>query len=105
MSTSPGSILAAMALTSFGPEEPGDAELPLPVFPLFPELAELPPPKNGEPFRKGFPEEPEPAGSRVLPEAAADGFEVPLVQAAWPMATPPARRAKAATPARTPLRT
>ena len=107
MSTRPGSTLAAIALASLGPDPPDEPELPEPELPE-PELPELPLPKappNGEPFPKGFPEPlPEPDGSRVLPEEGAeDRFE--LLVAAWPMATPPARRAKAATPARMPLRT
>jgi hypothetical protein len=85
------------------------------VLPVLPEPPEKPPPK-GEPFPNGLPEEPEfpeplpddpdPEGSRVLPEEeAAERFEVLLVQAAWPMPTPAARTAKAAMPASTPLRT
>ena len=105
MSTRPGSTFAAMALASLGPDPPDEPELPLPELPLpeFPELPKAPP--NGEPFPKGFPDPlPEPDGSRVLPEEGAeDRFE--LFVAAWPMATPPARRANAATPARMPLRT
>ena len=107
MSTRPGSTLAAMALASLGPEPPDEPELPLPELepPELPELPKAPP--NGEPFPKGFADPlPEPDGTRVLPEeGVADRLEVPPVQAAWPMATPPAKSAKAATPARTPLRT
>jgi hypothetical protein len=47
-------------------------------------------------------DEPDPA----LPEdGEAERFVEPFVHAAWPSATPPAKRAKAAMPASTPLRT
>ena len=106
MSTRPGSTLAAMALASLGPDPPDEPELPLPELPL-PELPELPKaPPNGEPFPKGLPGPV--ARTRREPRAPRrrGGGQVRGVrQAAWPMATPPARRAKAATPARMPLRT
>ena len=50
MSTRPGSTLDAMALTSLGPEELDDPELPLPVFPELPVLPELP---KAPPLPKG----------------------------------------------------
>ena len=55
MSTRPGSTLDAMALTSLGPEELDDPELPLPVLPELPELPKAPPLPKGEPLTEGAP--------------------------------------------------
>src|SRR6516225_8642070 len=99
MSTRPGSTLAAMALTSLGPElfEP---EFPLPELP---ELPELPRPPNPPPLLKG--EEPERLGVWPPNVPDADWLGVRLFHAASPIPTPAARMATAAQPASTALRT
>src|ERR1700691_6069232 len=104
MSTRRGSPLVARALTSLGPEEPDDPELPLPVLP---ELAE--PPKA---LPKGLPDEPEEfeppelEGRRELPEVGLKACVLPPVfVVAWPMPKPAPRTARAAAPASRPLRT
>ena len=117
MSTRPGSTLDAMALTSLGPEELDDPELPLPVLPELPELPKAPPLPKGEPLPKGLPEEPEPPedleppdpnpdGRRALPEVGLKACVLPpLFVVACPMPKPAPRTASAAAPARRPLRT
>src|ERR1700691_2865516 len=118
MSTSPGSILSAMALASLGPDEFDDPELPLPELPEVPELPEPPKePLPKEPLPKGlreepdplepFPDEPEPEGTRPVPEEGAKAWVLPglLLVVACPMPIPAPRAASAAAPARRPLRT
>src|ERR1700689_1844721 len=118
MSTRPGSTLDAMALTSFGPEEFDDPELPLlPELPVLPELPKAPPLPKGEPFPKRLPGKPEPPdefeppdpdpdGRRALPDVGLKACVLPpLFVVAWPMPKPAPRTASAAAPASRPLRT
>src|SRR5271156_2074762 len=117
MSTSPGSTFEAMALTSPGPEELDDPELPLPVLPVFPELPDppkTPPFPNGDPLPKGLPEEPEPPepfpaepeGEWELPDVGLKACVVGVLpKVAWPMPMPAPKTASAAAPASRPLRT
>src|ERR1700722_2644069 len=100
-----------MALTSLGPEELDEPELPLPVLPEAPP-PKMPPLPNGLPELPERPEEfeppddPEPAGKRELPDVGLKACVVPpLLVVAWPMPKPAPRTASAAAPARRPLRT
>src|ERR1700677_1902077 len=97
-----------MALTSLGPEELDEPELPLPVLPEDPPPKLLPnglpekpePPEEFEP-----PDEPEPVGKRELPDIGLNACVLPpFPVVACPMPNPAPRTASTAAPARRPLR-